>query len=228
MFAKSSPDKPGTRKRLVLGLCLLTIGAGLATFALLARYAAWGHEPAQLSPDEFKEALQGDPFAGLSPEERAKRLEDMGRLMPDMDREQRRKVFRDGSVRGSLSDLSPEERRKLLASNRESQRDRRREEMQKRINDFFEASAEEQERILQEFLDRMQHRRRRPPGSENTNRSQRQRSTRTEEQHQDRLRNMLDDTEPEDRAKTTEFFRRLSEMAEEQGIEMGGGPMMRR
>jgi hypothetical protein len=178
-----------------------------------------------ITKEELKANLSADALKALSAEERKKKMAELGNRIAVSDREEMRGMRRDEEYRKIRENLSEEERREL----RRNSRGGRREEYRKRIKEFFAKTPEEQNKQLDETLDRMQEWRKRreerraerEAAGENTERRERrERRPRTDEDRTNRMKRTLERTEPEDRAQFQEYFRRLNERAEEREIEM--------
>ena len=212
------------KKPWVIGLLLVVIVASGGYLIIVGKEKPL---PAA-TPDYIKASLSAKPLSEMTDEQRAQHLSTLGAQIAQVTPETRREFMRDPAIRESMSTLTREERRTLSQPMHEGRRNEMRERMQQRIKEFFEATPEDQTRILDEWLDRMTERRKRweQRRNENPDRAPRQRRSRpepSEEQRMERLRTMVDNTTPDERAQFQEYFRRLQERAAERDIEFGFG-----
>jgi hypothetical protein len=141
--------------------------------------------------------------------------------------------------RQKMDALTPEQREAFFDANR----DRGMQYMERRMNEFFAMPPQEQQKRLDEIIDRMtQPREGRPPGDgSRAGRGDGRRSGRgdggrggwgnmTEAQRDERSKRRLDHTSPKMRAQFTEFRKKLEARAKERGITQlpGWGPGGRR
>jgi hypothetical protein len=217
-----------TRRESGRGLTLWLIVAGVLVAVGVGGYYTFRPEPEPApepaTPEQLKATLKRDTLEKLPEQKRGEELLMAGRQMAMLSREDRRKLWSDEKFREDMSKLKPEERRKLITP----MRSRFREDMRESVRKFFEEKSEEkQNAMLDETLNRMQEWRKRREESRRSNpdgeRPRRRRSGQSPEERQGRMRRRLDETTPEDRAMFQEYFRRLSERAEERGIEMPFG-----
>jgi len=135
------------------------------------------------------------------------------RNLPDAQRDELRNQFRAG-----LDSMSEDQRRAFFDSNRDQWMGR----MQQRMDEFFAASPADQQKRLDEILDRMV-KARNSQQQNNSNRNGRgaggnRGSNRSEAGREARSQRRLDRTTPKQRAQFTEFRKRLDLRAQQRGI----------
>lgn len=135
------------------------------------------------------------------------------RDLPDAQRDQLRDNFRD-----RIRALSDDQRRAFFDANRGQWMGR----IERRMDEFFAMSPADQQKRLDEILNRMNEPRQRPP--EGARRDRNGSGGRggwgnmTEAQREERSKRRLDRTSPKIRAQFSEFRRRLDERAKQRGI----------
>ena len=162
-----------------------------------------------------------------------------------MSREQRDALR--GEMRQQIESLSPEQREQLFSA----QRERFEQRMDERLNEFFELPKEQRKAALDKMIDEMEQRRRewqqrggpgdrqgqaggrpdrgpgdRPPGDRP--RGDGASGPRTDADRAQRMKQRLDSTSAETRAKRSEFRRLLNERRKERGLPEMRGPGGRR
>lgn len=245
-------SKRGTRNAALDKLKFPALGAaalvalvwlGVWAFGSPKSYVATPEQiTAQLSPENLEQLKQ------MPPEQRQKMLEDYGRIMASemsanfMGRGPRAEGQQDSNrVRETLRGLDEADQRAF----RNGMGQGMELAMDQRLANFFNSTPEEQERLLQDDIDRMQRMRserenRRPEGGERTaqaggenanrggeNRGERgPRTEPTRDQRESRMRGRLSESTPEGRAQRQEYFRRLQEKMAASGITppQGGRP----
>jgi hypothetical protein len=147
------------------------------------------------------------------------------RNLSDAARQQFRQDFRQ-----RLESLTAEQRRAFFTRGRELRRQR----TQQRMDEFFASPPIDQQRQLDQMLNRMVARRneraqnpsarsQQGGGSRRIDAARRgNRSGMTEAQRDERAKRRLDRTSPKTRAQFTEFRRRLDDRARQRGIDPGG------
>ena len=175
---------------IVLAGCVLVISvAGLA-------YVVWPSsppDPATQSPEETASYVASKQFAKLDDAEKQDYLSQI---------QGRRELFR------AAQDLSEEDRQKL----RENVRPLFRRAMEDRVDEYFELSPEEQTVFLDGMIDQMETMRQGRPDRPAGERQRRPGFT------PDRMKNMLENTPPESRAKFVEFMDAVRKRRKERGL----------
>jgi hypothetical protein len=144
------------------------------------------------------------------------------RTLSDDQRQQLRDDFR-----ARLDSLSNDERRAFFQNGRQFWMQR----AEQRMDEFFAMAAPDQQRQLDEMLNRMAARGNQPAGA---NRPQRRSAgprgeggggrNMTDAQRDERAKRRLDHSSPKMRAQFAEFRRRLNERAQQRGIDQGNLP----
>jgi hypothetical protein len=155
-----------------------------------------------------------------------------------------------GEIRQQVESLSPEQREQLFSARREQFE----QQMDQRLNEFFALPKEERKTALDKMIDEMEQRRRewqqrggpgnqqgqagdrpnrgpgdRPPGDRPTgDGASGRRGARTDAERTERMKQRLDSTSAETRAKRSEFRRLLNERRKERGLPEMRGPGGRR
>lgn len=188
---------------------------------------------AELSPENIEQLKQ------IPPEQRHQMLESYGKTLgteiasnfrngPGRERAQR-----EDKIRETLRSLDETDQQAFRNGMRQTMRQNFETQMSERISNFFKASPEEQERMLQEDIERMQKRRaemeaRRAEAEKNKaatgtedkkpgeGRSGPPRNS-SRENRENHMRDRLADSTPEERAQHQEYFRRLREKMNSQG-----------
>jgi hypothetical protein len=175
-----------------------TIGVGVAI--LIAIAAAWalgmfgGTDPAVAKLQEIGSQAFDDK-------------------LPEAQREQFRNQFRQ-----QMDTMTDDQRRAFFDANRDQWQAR----SQERMNEFFKMSAVDQQKRLDEIINRMSQPRD----------NQRQNAGRgpggggrsmTEAQREERSKRRLDSTSPQSRAQFAQFRKMLDKRAAERGVKMDGG-----
>jgi hypothetical protein len=137
------------------------------------------------------------------------------RSLPEAQRNELRDQFRQRM--GSLTD---DQRRAFFDANR----DRWTGQMQQRMDEFFKMSKSDQQKRLDEILNRMTQAR----SSQQQNQSKAGANNRgprnmTDSQREERSKRRLDRTTPAMRAQMTEFRHMLGDRAQQRGISVGSG-----
>ena len=133
----------------------------------------------------------------------------------EMDDEERRETHQ--TFRDSIKGLSDEQRREFFESSRPVFMQR----VQRRMDEFFNLSLEEQEQTLDEIIDRQEEGQ---GGRRGDRTSSGNRRPRTAVEHSERMKRMLDRTTPEMRARFGEFRRLLNERRKERRLPPSAGP----
>jgi hypothetical protein len=145
------------------------------------------------------------------------------RSLPDNERRQLRDSFR-----ARLDTLSDEQRREFFQNGRQFWMQR----TELRMDEFFAMPAADQQRQLDEMLDRMATRRNSPPRANGQpwravagqQGDGGRRGNMTDAQRDERAKRRLDRSSPKMRAQFAEFRRRLNERAQQRGINPGNLP----
>lgn len=253
--AIKTSSKRGARSAALDKLKLPALGVGgLAALIWLGVWAFGGPKTyvatpeqitAQLSPDNLEQLKQ------MPPEQRQKMLADYGRIMASemsanfMGRGPRGEGQQDGNrIRETLRGLDEADQRAFRSGMGQGME----QAMNQRLATFFNSTPEEQEKMLQEDIDRMQRMRgerenRRPEGGERTAQAGGENANRgagnregggerparaapSREQRESWMRNRLSDSSPMERAQQQEYFRRLREKMAASGVTppQGGRP----
>lgn len=206
-------------------LIIALLGAG-AVCAGVVSWAGSGGAPV-VTAEEAKVAMSEEnveDLLELPEKERQQKLRSYATALATNrntppSREEREKM------RKVMQKLSPEDRRAFGQGMRKAFRER----MDNKIAAFFKASAEEQERMLEEEVERMRkfHEQRKkgrgPEGEKPPNDGKgpkdgkdkgRRRHKPTREQRENRMRDRLNDHSPTERAQHQEYFRRMREKME--------------
>ena len=183
-----------------LWICLA--GVGVIAAAGVLTYAFWpakAPEPTGENSEQVVRFIASDAFAKLSDDKKQAYLQQAGR-----------EVFRQ-----ARENLSEEERERL----RENVGRVFRQRMATRVDEYFELPAEQRTAYLDEMINRMPNRRRfvRPPG-ESSDRSSSDRPRRGRRFTPERLKRMIENTTPEQRAKFTQFMKDMRQRREELGL----------
>jgi len=150
-------------------------------------------------------------------------LQELGKQMwdkdlPDAQRNQVRQDFRERI--GSLSD---DQRRAFFDANRDQWSGR----MQERMDDFFKMSQADQQKHLDEILNRIVQGRKSPQqGNQQNGRgagNNRGGRNMTDAQREERSKRRLDRSTPRMRAQVAQFRKQLDQRAQQRGISLGGG-----
>ena len=152
-----------------------------------------------------------DPVVAELQKERDVNLQRMDE-MDDEERRATREAFRD-----NIQGLSDDQRREFF----ESSRPMFMQMAQRRMDEFFSLTPEEQAQRLDEIIDRQEAGQREGRG-ERSNRGDRR--PRTAGERSERMKRMLDRTTPEMRARFSEFRRLINERREERGLPPSKGP----
>lgn len=165
-----------------------------------------------------------------------------------MSREQRDAAR--SELRQQVESLSPEQREQLFSARREQFE----QQMDQRLNEFFDLPKEQRKAALDKMIDEMEKRRRewqqrggpgdrqgqagdrpnrgpgdRPAGDRSQgNGASERRGPRTDAERTERMKQRLDSTSAETRAKRSEFRRLLNERRKERGLPEMRGPGGRR
>ena len=214
--------------------------AGLVTVLVLAPWKALAKptapDPNTQSPEQIAQFMASDRFASLPPETKNRYLERI------------RQIGQDRGRRALPTDnLSDEQRRKL----RENMRNAWEQQMDDRMKQFFELSPEKRTAYLDQMIDRMQQRMRdrgnrpdrpdgprsRPAGGsararpDSTNRTNAAGNTPNGQRGSgrgrrrfdpSRMKDRIESTSPEQKARRAEFRKALRKRMEERGITFGG------
>lgn len=203
------------RKLLIaVGVCMVVLAGG----AMLL-WAGWRGppDPSTQSPEEVTKYLASEDFGKLSIEQKQQYLQQA--------REAGRLEFRRGF---GGEDLSQQQRRQLS----ENMADVGRQRMRERLDAFFELPQDQRDEYIDRMLDSLQ---RRSAGSSGGARASRPDGS-TEQQEEaaddDRprrrgptpegLKRMLENTDPEDRARMGEFMKAMRKRMDERGMSPPG------
>ncbi len=161
--------------------------------------------------------------------------DDFRKLSDDKKQQFVSEVFRSGKGRSVMREAHEKMTDEQRQAFREAGRERFQKQMDERMDKYFKLPPEERVAYLDEAIDRMQEMRNRPrpprPSSDNANNSNANNQNRRRggpggggRRHfsPDRMRNRLEHTSPERRAKFTEFFRAMQKRMKERGIEPRG------
>lgn len=134
--------------------------------------------------------------------------------LPEAQQAQYREQFR-----ARMDALTPEQRDAFFSANRDHWMQR----SEERMNEFFAMSAADQQKRLDEILNRMSQPRENRGGDRGDNRADRgggrgDWGKMTEAQRDERSKRRLDHTSPKMRAQFSEFRKKLDERAKERGI----------
>jgi hypothetical protein len=223
------------------------LGVGYGSYSLVV----WLLEPDPVIIGKDGEApkLNTDQVKQLSGESRKEALQRYGKALADShiarreNREPREERKRDSaenpgeaarpgsqnrdSVRKTMENLSEEDRRAAMQGMRKTMM----EERTKEIDEFFKLSAEEQKAELDKRIDEMEQRmkereKRRETAAKNgetRERPERPARNNDPDRRNEFFRNILDETTPEDRAKSQAYMTALKARAEERGVTLNGG-----
>ena len=237
----------GRKRRAVKWIIAGILATGVAVAAYVVflehRTPPAPPKPAPLTKEEVVALLAPAKIENLTGEQRTQYLSQLGSRLAASDRQMVRETLRNEEVSKVFETLSPEDRRAMFsAAFRGGPQGQGGEggrppgpdmsEMRQRMNDFFHASAADQNAMLDRDLDRMAERMKRfeemraQHGGAPGQRGGRFASV-TDDQRNQRARGMLNHTDPATRAMTQEYHRRLTNRAVERGIHMpdwsGGG-----
>jgi hypothetical protein len=151
------------------------------------------------------------------------KLEAIGRLPP----EKRRDAFRE-----ALKDLSRDQRRRLFSDQREKWRQRRNEELKK----YFAMSPADKTKYLDDFIDRMEERRKRFEEERKRREAERQKDNDNSsanggsgswrrlspEERERRMKQRLDNSTADERAMRYQFRKDMQSRMQQRGISGGG------
>ncbi len=183
-----------------LWICLAA--AGVITAAGVLTYAFWparAPEPTGENSEQVVKFITSDAFAKLSDDKKQAYLRQAGW----------------GVFRQARENLSDEERERL----RKNVGGVFRQRIASRVDEYFELPAEQRTAYLDEMINRMGQRPRfrRPPG-ESSDGSSSGRPRRRGRFTPQRLKRMIENTSPEQRAKFTQFMKDMRQRREELGI----------
>jgi len=226
-----------TRRMVAGGLAVvLVVGLGFAAYSGWwrggsAAPASPAPDPATQKREEAAKYMASESFAKLDDGAKQEYFDGLRKAS-------------DGSrglgLRGRDVGLSKAERERL----RENVGPLRRRAMEKEMNTYFELPAEKKVAYLDEMLDRMQAgraereaRRKREQADRLSAESSSSSRPKAEERPRqgrrrgptlERMRNRIENTSAEERAKRAEFRKALRERAKERGVELGRGPQPNR
>ncbi|MGC9454093.1 MAG: hypothetical protein ACP5HU_04445 [Phycisphaerae bacterium] len=199
------------RRKLLLGVAGGAIAVGCGAILLWAGLSG-PPDPEKQSPEEVVEYLASEDFGKLSTERKREYLEqarEAGRL-------QGRRMM-------SGQDLSDEQRQQYF----ENMADVGRQHMRERLDEFFALPQEQRTEFIDRMLDRFQNRPMRPAderspaasaegddSSDGAGDGRRSRGGFTAEH----MKRMIENTDPEDRARMAEFVKAMQKRMEERGI----------
>lgn len=222
--------------------------ASLATLAVACVLAGWGFAgPSRPTAEQAKATLTSEEglaqLQALPPEERKAKLAAYGRAIstdigPGREGERRRPPEND-PLRQNLEKLSPEDREAFRRGMFDNMRAQRQKQEDEKIQAFFKATPEEQQKLLAEEIakqqQRQQERQNRPrpeqsaanpqagkdgkPGDAgnakpgDNNRPRGNWASVPKEKREDHMRERLDSSDPDTRALRTEYYNRLREAA---------------
>lgn len=136
--------------------------------------------------------------------------------------EDQRDQLRD-QIRQRIGALTPQQREAFFEASRGQWTMR----AEQRMDQFFAMTPAEQQKRLDEMLNRMAQRENRPRGENGGNGAERRGrgnwANMTESQRDERSKRRLDQTSPKMRAQMSEFRKRLADRAKERGITPPGG-----
>ncbi len=183
-------------------------------------------DPAKQTSEQVLEYVASESFAKLSDSQKQDyltRAREEGRL--DM-----RQVFR-------AEGLSDEQREQLSRNMADAGRQRMRQMQEQVMDDYFELPPEERGEYLDRIIDRMRERPMRPTGDdarsgttdrqdrtsaarddESPSRGEGRRRGRTTAEMAERMKRRIEHSDPENRARFSEFMRALRERMEQRGI----------
>ncbi len=135
------------------------------------------------------------------------------RSKPDAEREQLRQEFRQ-----KMDGLSDDQRRAFFDANRGQWEAR----AQERMNEYFKMTKAEQQKRLDEILDRIVKSQNQQQANANQNQNGRRgnRGNMTDAQREERSKSRLDRSTPKMRAQMDEFRRQLQTRAQQRGISL--------
>jgi hypothetical protein len=218
----------------VIALALASGGA-----YLLTRSAPAAPDPVDMEPQEIAKFMASDAFTRMDKDQQMEYLDLARRKLGGG-----RRMF--GPPRGEEDGQNPltdEERRQLRENVGPLAREMREQEMKKTMDAFFALPREQRKAFLDEQIDRMQERfgRWQARRAEATTRPARAERRRTEQPSSaptppgeprtatrrrgptpERMKQRIETTNPEDRARRIEYWRALRERMEERGITMRG------
>jgi hypothetical protein len=206
---------------------LVILGGGVAAWRLAPR-APVVPEPEKQTPDEVVAYIASDKFARLPEPERYA-------YFRKIDKDSPWRIFR----RAGEADVDEETMKKL----RENVRPLMHRHMKERMDEYFGKSPEEKQAHLDAMIDRMQERRKdwearrkereaareaNPDGAKSGSEgSGEQRSSGERRRRRgfslDRLRQRIEESDPESRAQRMQFWMDLRKRMEERGVQFGRG-----
>ncbi len=148
------------------------------------------------------------------------KLQDIGTQMQDHSLSEAQHNQLRGEFRDGFRSLSPGQRREFVDANRGQWMGR----MQQRMDEYFAMSKADQQKRLDEILDRMVQAQKSQQQNGNNQQGQRNRGggrNMTDAQREQRSKQRLDHTTPKMRAQSAAFRRDLEARAQQRGISLG-------
>jgi len=233
MSIRNKKAKPGTMAKNKKNAIYAMLGVTGFAAVVLVTFSALSSDSVSVTADEAKEVLREENIevlASMPEEQRHKKLKAYAKALAEEHMKNRQEGEnppeppKDGKrpeppFRQTMSKLSDDDRKAFRQGMREAFHER----MKARVDAFFAATAEEQEKMLDEDIARMKERRRPPEAKTSSDAKDsgkegdkgkgpdgpRRRPSR--EAMENHMRERLKDQTPAERAKMQEYFRRLIE-----------------